>query len=198
METRVTLAELFNVGVEGRNLSEEASFSVFIIKVCGNSLMMRLHSSLLNQHRPGTSDKNIVGKQIIKPLPDKTWKGKWCVLADGVCSPPHWCPYLPTARVESLRALSLWNPPSVYLCHALRVLGIISSFVPFPEFPFSPASKEFSPHTHTNAIRVHISLQREQIQPFLSLDSTHQGEYLLRCSFLWPFQASIGPDGRTN
>lgn len=111
--------------------------------------MMRLHSLLFNQHRPGTSDKNIAGKQIIKPLPDKTWKGKWCVLADGVCSPPHWCPYLPTARVESLRALSLWNPPSVYLCHALRVLGITSSFVPFPEFPFSPASKEFSPHTHT-------------------------------------------------
>lgn len=90
-----------------------------LLKFVKNSPMMRLHSSLSYQHRPGTSDKNIAGKQIIKPLPDKTWKGKWCVLADGVCSSPHWCPYLPTARVESLQALSLWNPPSVYLCHAL-------------------------------------------------------------------------------
>lgn len=69
-----------------------ANFIGFIIKVCGNSPMMWLHSSLLNQHRPGTSYKNIAGKQIIKPLPDKTWKGKWCVLADSatlVSLSPH-------------------------------------------------------------------------------------------------------------
>lgn len=195
METGVTQAEPFTDGVEGRSLSEEASFLGFIIQVGANSPTTRPHSWLLGQHRPGTSDKNIAGKQIIKPLPDKTWKGKRCVLADGVCSPPHWCPYLLTARVESLRAPSLWNPPSIYLCHALPCFRDYIVVRSLSWIPLLAGLKGISPsHTHTNAIRAHISLQQEQSQPFLALNSTQHGEYLLRRSFLRPFQAPVGPN----
>lgn len=161
---------------------------------------MWLHSSLSNQHRPGTSEKSIAGKQITQPLPEKTWKGKWYVLADGVCSPPHWCSYLPTARAESLRALSLWNPLKVfiYVMHSRVFWDYIFLRSRFLNSPFSPASKELSPHTHINAIRVQISLQREQMQPFFGPPQRITRRYLVRRSFLRPFQAPVGPDGRPN
>lgn len=173
--------------VEGWYLSHEPNF-VFIIKVCESSPMTRLHSSLLNQHRPGTSDKNIAGKQIIQTFPDKTWKGKWCVCWQTAFVLRHTGDLIPPRREWSPRECCLFEilPVFIYVMHS-RVLGITSSFVPFPEFPFSPPSKEFSPHAHINAVRVHISLRDGRDNLFLSLDSTQHSECLVRRSFLRPF-----------